>query len=192
HLVLGANGDSWIFLAEFEQHELAARLERLAYAVQHALGPRKFVIDVDQDHQVEFAGGQLRIGFRSQHRDNVRYMLGGRVCFEPFQHAGLDIVGIDHAPRRNALRNPDAVEAGSGSYVSDHHSRFKIEFSDGFFRLLFRLPLVSLKPVGSAETHYGRNSASGDRMNGLPHDGSGQETESQETKGGSNQPAPVK
>ncbi len=156
-----------IFLAKFKQHQSSIRLQRVADAFQHALRARELVVDVDKHNQVELARREPRIGFRTEDRFDVADVPSRCFRAQPFQHAGLNIIGVNHASRRDALRNAKAIETGACAYIPDEHAGPQVKSGDGFRGLLLPLPLLAIQPICPAEAHDRRDAASGDRMDGL-------------------------
>ena len=98
-------------------------------------------MNVDKQNQVQLAVRQLRIGFDAQNSHYVCDMLGGGMSLKQLKHARLDIIRVDNPAGGHDLRNSNAVKSSAGSYIADKHARFKIELSDGFFRLFFLFTL---------------------------------------------------
>jgi hypothetical protein len=125
------------------------------------------VIHIHQQHQVQFAGRQPRIGFRSQNRYYVAHMLSRRIRVQPFEHAGLDILGVHNTARSDGPRDAQTVKARSRAHVSNQHPGFKMKSKDGFLRLLFPLAFLPFKPVRPIHAHNWGDVPAGDRMHRL-------------------------
>ena len=125
------------------------------------------MIDIHHHYQIKFASRQLGIGLASQYGYNIRYMRLGRFGVQLVKHAGLNIVCVDNSIGCNLARHANAVVAGASADISDHHARFKIKLSDGFFRLFFPFPFLPIQPIGATQTHDRRNGTPCYRMNRL-------------------------
>ncbi len=156
-----------IFLPKFKQHQSSIRLQRVPDAEKHPLRTRKLVVNVHQQNQIEFARGEPRIGFGTEHRFDIGDVPGRRAVTQPFQHARLDVIGVNDTARRDALGQAQAVEAGPGADVSHEHSRPEVESGDRFIGLLLPLPLFPVQPVRPTQPHHRRNAPPRDWVNGL-------------------------
>ncbi len=169
--MFGTDRHGWIFFPKLKQHQLAAGLQRVAYSVEHTLRPRKLVVDVGEQHQIQLANGKPWIRFVAQHGFDVRDVPGLGFGFELFEHFRLNIVRVNNAAWRHAICDAESVKSGSGAHIADKHSRPEVHGGKRFFRLLLPLPVLAVQPIGRADAHDGRDAPPCNGMNGLREDG---------------------
>lgn len=167
HLMFRANRYSRIFLPKFQQDQFPIGLQRFSNTVKHALRPGKFVIDINQQDQIQLARRQPRVRFRPKNCLHIRYVLSRCIRTKAIEHSWLNIVGVDDSTRQDALSDSQAVETRTCSDIGDEHSGLQIERGQGFFRLLFAFALLAIKPIRTAHSHYRSNASSGNGMDSL-------------------------
>jgi len=165
--MFGTDRHGCILFPEFENHQFPAGLERLPDLVQHPLGPRKFVIRIGQQHQIEPAFGKSRIGLRAQHNLHIHDVPRRRSGRQLAQHFGLNVVGVNEAARRDTSRDAKAVKSGPGADIGNEHSRLEIHRRDRFFRLLFHLAIRAIQPICRSDAEQRGDASPGDGMHGL-------------------------
>ena len=151
----------------FQKDQSAAGFQASPDSLQHALGPREFVVDVHQHNQIELACGQFGIAFAAKNRDNIFHAGFGGFGGQLVEHAALNIVGINQAGGAYELRHANAVVTGACAHISDHHSGFKIKLSNGVLRLFFPFPFFTIKPLRAPDSHNRCNRTARNRMNRL-------------------------
>src|ERR1051325_8209569 len=105
HLVHFENWDLRIFLAELEQHQAAAWLERGLEALQEDLRLLQLVIDVDHDREIDRGRRQLRIVHAAEHCCDVSQTFRLDATLEQRDHARLNVGRIHTSGRTNTFRD---------------------------------------------------------------------------------------
>lgn len=164
HFVLLADGDSRVFLAELDEDEAAARLERFADAAQHLLRVGELVVDIDEQGEVERLGRQAGIGFRAEDGFHIGEAFAADAFFQQPDHFGLDVSGEDSAGGTDGVGEELSVVARSGADVSDGLAGLKAQELDGQGGALFDLALGALEPRGAGGAHDGSDDAAADRV----------------------------
>lgn len=162
HFVFEADGDGRVFLAEFEEDEAAGVLEGFADGAEHELGLGELVVDVDEEDHVLGIGGEVGFGFGAEEGGDIGDAGRGEALGEEFEHAGLDIDGIDFAGGADEAGHTDGVVAGAGAEVADGHSRFEAKEGDCLGGAFFAFAFRAFEPIGAGGGHDGGDGAATD------------------------------
>ncbi len=116
HLVLFADGDRRVFLAELDEDEAGAGLESTADATKHLPRAGELVVHIDEQSEVQRFRGQAGVGFGAEDDVHVGEPPPADAVFQQTDHPGLDAEPLNR--ERGALFRlaPGAlqpVEAGS-------------------------------------------------------------------------------
>jgi hypothetical protein len=119
--VLRLDREALVLAAVLDEDEPAGRLERAADARHHRGRVGQLVVDVDQQHEVAAARGQLRVGGGGELEPHVGQPLAVDARAEEPQHLRRDVGGVDEAGLADAPREPDGEVAGPRADVGDGH-----------------------------------------------------------------------
>lgn len=164
HLMLFADGNCRVFLAELDEDEAAARLEGVADAAEHLLRAGELVVDVDEQGEVERFRRQAGIGLSAEDGRDVGEPAAADAVFEQADHFGLDVGGVHFSSGTDRFRKKLRVVSGAGADVGDGLAGVYAEQLNSKRGTLFRFALGALQPVGAGSAHDGRDEAAGDRV----------------------------
>ncbi len=155
HFMDKFDGNIGVLEPVLDKDEAAAWFEGFGHVGDHFVGVIKFVVDINQQHEI--AGGWRQFGVCDRSEDRFDGLVDPafpHVFHEEIEHFLLDIDGEDLAFEANFPGHAPAEEPATGADVSDGVAGLKVEGFQECIRGFFLLPFRAFEPCGALVAHH--------------------------------------
>ena len=139
--------------AKLHQGNAAGRFERFADRLEHCLGLRELVVDINHEDQVDAVCRQAGIRIGAQQEGDVLQLRLPGPLLKHVEHLLLDIDCIDAASCTGQSGQFQRIEPVAATHVANYLPWLDVEFLQQRLAVFFPLAGFSREPIGAAVVH---------------------------------------